>query len=268
MFDGLNIPSPTSFTYAGAGGTRVQGWLFTPPNFDPSIRYPLLVMVHGGPQGSWEDGWSYRWNPPLWAAQGYVVFAPNPRGSTGFGQKFTDEISGDWGGKVYTDIMHGVDTVCTMRFIDSTRKGAAGASYGGYMMNWILGHTNRFNAVVTHDGVYNFESMYGATDEVWFDEWEHGGTPWDKPEAYAQFSPHRYAKNFKTPTLVIHGGRDFRIPESEAMQLFTALQRQGVPSEFLYFPEENHWVLKPANSRLWHETVFAWFAEWVKNPGK
>jgi dipeptidyl aminopeptidase/acylaminoacyl peptidase len=268
VFSTLDVPAPTSLTYTGAEGARVQGWLYVPPGFNPAIRYPLIVMVHGGPQGSWEDGWSYRWNPALWAAQGYVVFTPNPRGSTGFGQKFTDEISGDWGGKVYTDIMRGVDTVCSFAFVDSTRKGAAGASFGGYMMNWMLGHTDRFKAFVSHDGVYNFDSMYGSTDEIWFDEWEHGGAPWDKPEEYAKFSPNRFAKNFKTPTLIIHGARDFRIPETEAMQLFTALQRQGVPSEFLYFPDENHWVLKPANSRLWHETVFGWLKKWVAASGK
>ncbi len=265
VFTKLEIPEPRVMWVTGAEGARVHSWLFVPPGFDPSKRYPLIMLVHGGPQGSWENGWSYRWNPPLWAAQGYVVVAPNPRGSTGFCQRFTDGINGDWGGKVYVDLMCVLDSVCHLAYVDSTRKGAAGASFGGYMMNWFLGHTGtRFKAIVTHDGVYNFESMYGATDELWFDEWEHGGSPWDKPEEYARFSPHRYAKEFRTPTLVVHGGRDFRIPETEAMQLFTALQRQGVPSTFLYFPDENHWVLKPADSRLWHETVFGWFARWVK----
>ena len=265
VFAQLDLPAPRLFWVTGAEGARVQSWLFVPPGFDSSKQYPLIMLVHGGPQGSWGNSWSYRWNPPLWAAQGYVVVAPNPRGSTGFGQKFTDGINGDWGGKVYTDLMCVLDSVCHFSFVDSTRKGAAGASFGGYMMNWFLGHTgNRFKAIVTHDGVYNFESMYGATDELWFDEWEHGGTPWNRPEEYARFSPHRSAGNFRTPTLVIHGGRDFRIPETEAMQLFTALQRQGVPSTFLYFPDENHWVLKPADSRLWHETVFDWLRKWVK----
>ncbi|HEX9006403.1 MAG TPA: S9 family peptidase, partial [Bacteroidota bacterium] len=268
LFAALEIPAPSAFWYKGAAGARVHSWLYTPPGFDRTKRYPLIMLVHGGPQGAWEDSWSYRWNPALWAAQGYVVMAPNPRGSTGFGQKFTDGINGDWGGKVFADLMSGLDTICTMPFVDSTRKGAAGASFGGYMMNWFLGHTGtRFSALVSHDGVYNFESMYGATDEVWFDEWEHGGAPWEAPEEYARFSPHRYAKEFKTPTLVIHGGRDFRIPETEAMQLFTALQRQGVPSAFLYFPDENHWVLKPSNSMLWHKTVFEWLERYVKRGG-
>jgi dipeptidyl aminopeptidase/acylaminoacyl peptidase len=161
--------------------------------------------------------------------------------------------------------MNGLDTVSTFPYIDSTRRAAAGASFGGYMVNWILGHAGeRFKALVTHDGVYNFESMYGSTDEVWFDEWDHGGSPWQKPEEYRHFSPHVYAKNFRTPTLVIHGALDYRIPYTEAMQLFTALQRQNVPSKFLYFPDENHWVLKPANSELWHRTVFGWLAEYLK----
>jgi dipeptidyl aminopeptidase/acylaminoacyl peptidase len=194
-----------------------------------------------------------------------VVIAPNPRGSSGFGQKFADEISGDWGGKVFVDVMKAVDYAQALPYVDSKRTAAAGASYGGYMVNWILGHAgNRFQALITHDGVYNFESMYGSTDEVWFDEWEHGGTPWDKPEESRRFSPHVYAKNFRTPTLVIHGGMDYRIPYTEAMQLFTALQRQGVPSKFLFFPDENHWVLKPANSELWHTTVFDWLGTYLR----
>lgn len=265
VFAQLHIPEPESITFAGADGVRVQAWLHKPPHFESGKKYPVVLMIHGGPQGAWGDSWSYRWNPPLWAAQGYVVLAPNPRGSTGFGQKFTEEISGDWGGKVFVDLMNGLDTVCTFPYVDSTRKAAAGASFGGYMVNWILGNAgNRFKALVTHDGVYNFESMYGSTDEVWFDEWDHSGTPWDKPEEYRRFSPHAYAGNFRTPTLVIHGALDFRIPYTEAMQLFTALQRQNVPSKFLFFPDENHWVLKPANSELWHRTVFEWLATYLQ----
>lgn len=265
VFASLDLPEPEYLWYTGAEGKPIQAWLHRPPGFTPTRRYPLILMVHGGPQGAWGDSWSYRWNPPLWAAQGYVVLAPNPRGSTGFGQQFTDEISGDWGGKVFVDLMKGLDTVSTFPFIDSTRRAAAGASFGGYMVNWILGHAGeRFKALITHDGVYNFESMYGSTDEVWFDEWDHGGTPWDKPDEYRRYSPHVYAKNFRTPTLIIHGARDFRIPYTEAMQLFTALQRQGVPSKFLLFPDENHWVLKPANSELWHRTVFDWLATYLR----
>lgn len=265
LFATLDIPTPESRSYEGAEGRTIQTWIFKPPAFDPSKKYPLVLLVHGGPQGVWGDSWSYRWNPPLWAAQGYVVMAPNPRGSTGFGQKFVDEISGDWGGKVFVDLMKGLDYVDSFPYVDSVRVAAAGASFGGYMTNWFLGNTGtRFKTLITHCGVYNFESMYGTTDEVWFDEWDHGGAPWENPEAYRKFSPHLYAQNFKTPTLVIHGANDFRIPYAEAMQLFTALQRQGVPSKFLFFPDESHWVLKPANSKLWHETVFAWLKEYLK----
>jgi len=264
IFDALDVPSPESVWYEGAAGATIQAWLFKPPQFDARKKYPLIVMIHGGPQGAW-GGWSYRWNPPLWAARGYVVIAPNPRGSTGFGQQFTDDIRGDWGGKVFIDIMRGVDYAAALPYVDSTRMAAAGASFGGYMVNYLLGNTgDRFKALVSHAGIYNFESMYGGTDEVWFDEWEHGGMPWENPEEYRRYSPHIFAKNFRTPTLVIHGANDFRIPYTEAMQLFTALQRQGVPSEFLYFPDETHWVMKPANSVLWHETVFGWLSRYLQ----
>jgi dipeptidyl aminopeptidase/acylaminoacyl peptidase len=265
LFAQLDIPAPKPFWFTGADGVRVHAWMHVPPGFDPHTKYPLVYMVHGGPQNAWLDSWSFRWNPPLWAAQGYVVVAPNPRGSTGFGQKFTDEITGDWGGKVYVDLMKGLDTLCTLPFIDSTQKAAAGASFGGYMMNWFLGNTgSRFRAIVSHDGVYNFESNYGTTDEVWFDEWDHGGSPWEHPDSYARFSPHRYAANFSTPTLVIHGEKDYRVPVTEGMQLFTALQKRGVPSKFLYFPDEGHWVEKPGNSRLWHVTVFDWLRTYLR----
>jgi len=252
-----------SVTVAGAGGTPVQMWLIKPPQFDPAKKYPLVFIVHGGPQSAWHDGWSTRWNPSLWAAQGYVVAMPNPRGSPGFGQRFTDEISGDWGGKVYDDLMACLDHLKAQPYVDATRMAAAGASYGGYMMNWINGHTDQFRCIVNHDGVFNFWSMYGMTEEVWFDEWEHG-IPWENPD-FEKFSPHKYAANFKTPTLIIHNELDFRVPVGEGQQLFTLLQRKGVPSKFLSFPDEGHWVLKPQNSELWHQTVFAWLAEYLKN---
>ena len=265
VFAGLDIPPPSSVTFEGAGGTNVQAWIFTPPGFSRSHRYPLVFMVHGGPQGAWLDGWSYRWNPPLWAAQGYVVLAPNPRGSTGFGQQYVDEISRDWGGKVFTDLMNALEYSAALPYVNANRMAAAGASFGGYMMDWFLGNAGtRFKTIISHDGSYNFVSNYGTTDELWFDEWEHGGPPWKNPDEFAGFSPNRFAKNFRTPTLVIHGALDFRVPESEGMQLFTALQRQGVPSEFLYFPDEGHWVQKPANSELWHTTVFNWLARYLK----
>jgi dipeptidyl aminopeptidase/acylaminoacyl peptidase len=254
----LDLSQPESVTVTGAGGTPMQMWIIHPPKFDPAKKWPLVYLVHGGPQGAWEDGWSYRWCPELWAAQGYVVACPNPRGSTGFGQKYVDEISGDWGGKCFDDLMAGADYMEKQPYIDKDRMASAGASFGGYMENWFEGHTNRFKTLISHDGVYNFDSMYTTTDELWFDEWEHGGTPWEKPEEYMKFSPHRYAKNFKTPMLLIHGDQDFRCPVSEGLQLFTALQRLGIEAKMVNFPDEGHWVLKPANSEFWHREVFAW----------
>lgn len=268
LFKNIIFNTAESITYNGAEATPIQAWLIKPPMFDPNKKYPLVCLVHGGPQGAWENGWHYRWNPQLWAAQGYVVFAPNPRGSTGFGQKFVNEISGDWGGKVYEDLMKGIDYVETLPYVNSDKMAAAGASYGGYMMNWFATHTGKFKTIITHASIWNFYSMYGTTDEVWFDEWEHGGTPWDNPEAYDKFSPHKYAINllkFKTPMLVIHNELDYRVPVTEGMQLFTTLQRMGIESRFLYFPDEGHGVLKPLNSELWHKTVFEWLAKYLKN---
>jgi len=254
-----------SFWFAGAGGTKVQGFIIKPPNFDPQKKYPMKFLIHGGPQGQWGDEWSYRWNSELFAANGYVVVQINPRGSTGYGQKFIDEINGDWGGKPYVDLMNGLDYVeKTYSFIDKDRECALGASYGGYMINWILGHTNRFKCLVSHDGMFNTESQYGSTEELWFPEWEFKGTPWSNREMYRKWSPHLFAPNFKTPTLVVHGQLDYRLDVSEGFQLFTTLQRLKVPSKMLYFPDEGHWVLKPQNSQLWYKTVNAWVDEHVK----
>lgn len=268
LFANILFTKAESFTYSGAENTPIQFWLIKPPNFDSKIKYPLVYLVHGGPQGAWENGWHYRWNPQLWAAQGYVVMAPNPRGSTGFGQKFINEISGDWGGKVYEDLMKGVEYAERLPYVDVQKMAAAGASYGGYMMNWFATHTDKFKTIITHAGIWNFYSMYGTTDEVWFDEWEHSGTPWDNPEAYDKFSPHKYAKNllkYRTPMLIIHNELDYRVPVTEGMQLFTTLQRMGIESKFLYFPDEGHGVLKPLNSELWHKTVFNWLEKFLKN---
>lgn len=251
---------PESQTVTGAAGARVQYWIVKPPNFDPTKKYPVVFLIHGGPQGAWEDSWSTRWNPSLWAAQGWVIAMPNPRGSTGFGQKFVDEISGDWGGKVMTDINAVFDAVAKLPYTDSQRMGIAGASYGGYAVNWILGHTSRFKAAVTHDGVFNIESMTMATEELWFPDWDFGGEPWT-PKARAQFakwSPHLYAHNIKTPTLIITNELDYRVPVDQGLQMFTVLRRNGVPAEAIVFPDEGHWVLKAQNSRYWHESVFDW----------
>ena len=253
-----------SVTFAGAGGMPVQAWVVKPNRFNDGVKYPLLYLVHGGPQSAWNDGWTYRWNAQVFASAGYVVFMPNPRGSTGFGQRFTDEISNDWGGKPFDDLMKGVDYAEKLPYVDAARKVSAGASYGGYMMNWFLGHTDRFKAIVSHAGVFNLTSMYGATEELWFPEWDLGGTPWSNPESYAKWSPHTYAKNFKTPTLVTHGEIDFRVPVGEGLQLFTTLQRQGVPSRLLVFPDEGHWINKPQNAALWYRTFLEWIGRWSK----
>jgi dipeptidyl aminopeptidase/acylaminoacyl peptidase len=262
LFAHIELSEPEYVWFDGAGGTKVQMWIVKPPFFDAKKKYPLVYWVHGGPQGAFGNGWSYRWNQQLWAAQGYVLALPNPRGSTGFGQQFTDEISRDWGGKVYTDVMNGVAYMEQLPYVDATKMAAAGASYGGYMMNWINGHTDKFKTLICHDGVYNFHSMYGVTEETWFDEWEHG-IPWETPN-YDKFSPHAYAQNFKTPTLIIHGELDYRVPVGEGFALFTTLQRKGIPSKLLYFPDEVHWVLKPQNSEMWHTTVFDWLQGYLK----
>lgn len=249
-----------TFLCDGANGDKVQSILVKPPFFDPNKKYPMMFLIHGGPQGAWEDDFHYRWNLQMFAAAGYVVVAPNPRGSIGYGQKFTDEISGDWGGKVYTDLMNSYDyAVKNFSFIDSKNTFASGASYGGYMINWIEGHTDRFNALFCHDGTFNLESMWGTTEELWFPEWDIGATPWENHEVYEKWSPHRYAKNFKTPMLIVHSAFDFRLSEEQAFQLFTTLQRLGIESKFLYFPDETHFVSKPQNAKLWWNTVFDWF---------
>jgi dipeptidyl aminopeptidase/acylaminoacyl peptidase len=264
----FNLKNAEEVSWEGAAGARVSGFITKPANFTAAKKWPLIVLIHGGPQGAWNDSWSYRWNPQLFAAAGYVVFAPNPRGSTGYGQKFVDEISADWGGKVYTDILNGVAYVAAMPYVDRERIGAAGGSYGGYMVNWIEGHNNdprvKFSALVSHAGVYNLTSMYGATEELWFPEWEFKGMPWTNPEMYAKWSPHMFVKEFKTPLLVIHGELDYRVPVGEGLQLFTALQRQGVESKLLVYPDEGHWVLKPQNSELWYNTVLEWFDNHLK----
>jgi dipeptidyl aminopeptidase/acylaminoacyl peptidase len=241
-----------SFTFKGANNDDVQGFIIKPPGFDPNNKYPLKFLIHGGPQGAWGNEWTYRWNAELFAATGnYVVVMINFHGSTGYGQKFTDSISGDWGGKPYVDLMKGLDYVeKTYPFIDKNREAALG--------------TNRFKCIVSHDGVFNAVSAYGTTEELWFAEWEFKGPPWKNRELYRKWSPHEYAQNFKTPTLVVHGQNDYRIDVSQGFDLFTTLQVLKVPSKMLYFPDEGHWVLKPQNSRLWYKTVNDWVDQWCK----
>ena len=264
----VEMAKTEAFWYAGADGAQVEEFIIRPPNFDASKKYPLLLLAHGGPQVPWSDTWSYRWNPEVMAAPGYVVVMPNFHGSPGYGQKFTEEISKDWGGEPYTDIMDGVDAaIAKYSFIDGSRMGAAGASYGGFMIDWIATHTGRFKCLVSHAGPYDERSMYGSTEELWFMEWEYGGTPWANPELYDKWSSDKNAGalgKFKTPTLVIGGERDFRVPYTQDLEFFTALQRQGVPSKLMIFPDEGHWILKPQNSELWYKTVLDWLATYLK----
>ena len=262
----LNVAE--DFWFKGAGGDSVQGMLVRPPGWQAGKKYPVLLLIHGGPQGAWFDQWHGRWNMSLFASTGMAVVAINPRGSTGYGQKFVDEISRDWGGKVYTDIMSGLDAALARNpWLDSTRMGAAGGSYGGYMTNWIEGHSTRFKALFTHSGPYNLEAMYGGTEEVWFPEWEYGGPPWDKKALDTQYrvwSPHLYAADFKTPMLISHGELDYRVPYYEGLSMFTALQRQGIPSKLIVWPDEGHWIGKPQNQKLWWSEVLGWFGNYLK----
>jgi len=261
----ISMSKIESFSFTGAKGDNVEGFLVRPPNFDANKKYPVKFLIHGGPQGAWGDDWSYRWNPELFAANGYAVIMINFHGSTGYGQKFIDAINGDWGGAPFEDLMKGLDYAeKTYPFIDKDRECALGASYGGYMANWVLGHTNRFKCIVSHDGMFNTVSAWGTTEELWFNNWEFKGTPYTNPEMYEKWSPRNAAKNFKTPTLVIHGQLDYRLDVSEGFQLFTTLQTMGVPSKMLYFPDEGHWVLKPQNSQLWYKTVNDWVNQWTE----
>lgn len=251
----------------GALGEKVQSLIVKPPAFDPAKKYPAIFLVHGGPQSAWVDGWGYRWNAQTFASRGTVVMMTNFHGSTGYGQKFVESISGDWGGAPYQDLMAAADYLESLPYVDKTRIGAAGASFGGYMINWIAGHTNRFKALVSHDGVYDNRSMWGETEELWFDEWEFKGPLWDKQAAELRdkWSPSNFVQNIQTPMLVVQGELDFRVPDGQSIQLFTALQRRGIRSKLLYFPDEGHWVNKPQNSRLWYQTVLGWLDHYL-NP--
>jgi dipeptidyl aminopeptidase/acylaminoacyl peptidase len=255
--------APEEIYVDGAERAKVHSFVFKPAGFDPKQKYPVLFLIHGGPQGAWGHTWSYRWNPQVFANAGFVVVAPNPRGSTGYGQSFTDGINEDWGGKVVEDLMAVVDKIESEPWADKERFAAAGGSYGGYMVNWLLGHTNRFKAFVSHAGVYDLRSMAGETEELWFVNWEFKGLPWDNPDLYAKWSPSYFARDFKTPTLVIHGELDYRVPVGQGMQLFTALQLNKVPSKLLLFPDEGHWILKPQNSLLWYKSFLDWIGEFT-----
>lgn len=261
----IRFGQPERFSFKGAKGDTVHGYLVRPVGFDPAKKYPVAFLIHGGPQGSFGNDFHYRWNPQFYAGAGYAAVMVDFHGSTGYGQVFTDAINGDWGDAPYEDLMKGLDhALATWPFLDGTRVGALGASYGGYMINWIAGKTDRFKCLVTHDGNLDERMAYFDTEELWFPEWEHGGTPWENPAGYAKHNPVDLVKNWKTPTLVVHGVKDYRVVYTQGLSTFTALQRKGIPSKLLVFPDENHWVLKPQNSLLWHDTVRAWLDQWLR----
>ncbi|MBI3789292.1 MAG: S9 family peptidase [Gemmatimonadetes bacterium] len=264
---GVDLPALEPFGFKGAKGDSVLGWVLKPANYVSGKKYPAILLIHGGPQGAWFDQWHGRWNYQMFAATGAGLVIINPRGSTGYGQRFTDEISKDWGGKVVTDLMNGLDAaIARNAWIDTAHLGATGGSYGGYMTNWLAGHSTRFKALVTHAGVFNLEAMAGATEEQWFTDWEFGGTWWNATamqQQYRKWSPHLAAGKFRTPMLVMHGEQDFRVPINEGLSLFTALQRQGVPSRMVVFPDEGHWIGKPQNQQLWWKEMQGWFTRYL-----
>jgi dipeptidyl aminopeptidase/acylaminoacyl peptidase len=267
LLQSVQMSKLDSFWFTGAAQTKVEGFVVKPPNFDASKKYPVKFLIHGGPQTMWGDSWTYRWNAQLFAANGYVVIQINPRGSTGYGQKFIDEINGDWSGKPITDLMMGLDAaIAKYPFIDGNRVCAMGASWGGYAVNWLIGHTDRFKCAVTHDGMFETVSAYGTTEELWFPQWEFKGVPYTVAGRanYERVNPLNSVKHFKTPTLVSHGQLDYRLDVSQGFELFTALQIQKVPSKMMYFPDEGHWVLKPQNSQFWYKTVNEWVDQWTR----
>ncbi len=262
---GLDLHPAREFWYEGAEETPIHGFLVVPPGFDETREYPLILLIHGGPQGAFGDDFHYRWSVQLFAARGAVVAFPNPRGSTGYGHALKEQISGDWGGRCYEDLMRCLDFLPReFPFIDGERVAAAGASFGGFMVNWIAGHTDRFKALVCHDGIFHAETMAYTTEELWFEVKEHGGLPHDARDKLLEFSPHLHVENFETPTLVVQGEQDFRCPASEGLGMFTALQTMGVPSRLLWFPDEGHWVTKPANAEVWYDQVVGWLMRWLE----
>jgi dipeptidyl aminopeptidase/acylaminoacyl peptidase len=266
---GLDLAPFEPLETTAADGTAIHGFLLKPPGFRPGVRYPTLVFIHGGPQGAWHDSFStVRWSAHLYAARGYVVMMANPRGSSGYGQTYQDAVNNDWGGKPYDDILRLTDAAARLPYVDGGRMCALGASYGGFMINWIAGHTDRFRCLVSHAGPFDQRSMYFQTEELWFPEWEMGGTPWSNPQSYDRWSPARYAERFRTPTLVTHGELDFRVPVGEGMAMFTALQRRGVSSKLLVFPDEGHWITRPLNLERWLGEIWGWLDHHLATPHK
>jgi dipeptidyl aminopeptidase/acylaminoacyl peptidase len=264
----IRFGEPEQLHFPGAGGDTVYGWVVKPAGFDPGKKYPVAFLIHGGPQGSFNNEFHYRWNPEVYAGAGYAVVTVDFHGSTGYGQAFTDAINKDWGGKPLVDLQNGLAAALERNpWMDGDRVGALGASYGGYMVNWIAGNwPDRFRCLVSHDGTFDQRMMYYGTEELWFPEWEQGGPYWSDPAIYEKQNPVNFVDKWKTPMLIIHGGRDERIPDNQGVGAFNALQRRGIPSRFLYFPDESHWVLKPLNSLRWHEVVLDWLDRWLKAP--
>ncbi|WP_223669021.1 S9 family peptidase [Kangiella shandongensis] len=253
------------FSFEGWNNETVYGYVVKPTDFDPKKKYPLAFLIHGGPQGSFGDHFHYRWNPQTYTGQGFVAVMIDFHGSTGYGQEFTDSITGDWGGKPFEDLQKGMAYIDeTYNFIDTDNSCALGASYGGYMINWIAGKwPEQFKCLVNHDGIFDNRMMYYATEELWFVEWENGGTYYEEPESFEKFNPVHHVDKWQTPMLVVQGTKDFRVPETQSLGTFTALQRQGIPSQLLVFEDENHWVLKPNNSIQWHHVVNDWLHQWL-----
>ena len=270
IYSRLELPRIDERWVRASDGQSIHNWVVYPPDFDPAKKWPVLVYCQGGPQGQIGQWFSYRWNFHLMAASGYVTLAVNRRGLPGFGRAWNDQISGDWGGQAMQDILSSTDDLLTESWTDRRRVGAIGASFGGYTVYWLMGNSaDRFACMIAHCGVFNLESMYGSTEELFFVNWDLGGPYWKSAaiqNAYDRFSPHRYAGNWRTPLLVIHGEKDFRVPVTQGMEAFTAAQVQGVPSRFLYFPEEGHWVLSPQNGVLWHRVFFDWLARYLAPP--
>lgn len=254
------------FDFKGWNEETVYGYIVKPVDFDPMRLYPVALLIHGGPQGAWDNSFHYRWNAEAFAGAGYAVVTIDFHGSTGYGQAFCDAIRGDWGGKPFIDIQKGLEAALERNpWMDKERVGALGASYGGYMINWIAGNwPDRFRCLVNHDGNLDERMAYYDTEELWFPEWDHMGLPWENAEAYEEQNPINFIQNWKTPMLVVHSANDFRVPYTQGIGTFNALQRRGIPSKFLYFPDENHWVLKPQNSIFWHQTVIGWLHEWLR----
>jgi dipeptidyl aminopeptidase/acylaminoacyl peptidase len=268
IYEKLELATVEEMWTTATDGKKIHSWVIYPPGYDKSKKYPLITYCQGGPQGQIGQWFSYRWNFHLMAAQGYIIVAPNRRGLPGFGRKWNDDISKDWGGQCMKDILSVTDEMLAKPYVDRNRTAAVGASFGGYTVYWMMGnHDNRFKCMIAHCGVFNLESMYGSTEELFFVNWDLGGPYWRGGEIqaeYTKFSPHRFVKNWQTPLFVIHGEKDFRVPVTQGMEAFTAAQVQNVPSRFLYFPDEGHWVLGPQNGVLWHRLFFDWLDRYCK----